>query len=200
MLIWASYVYVYVYYSHSQYLEPVTDSHTQGDAQTAPFDAILISFFTGREWVSGCWIRPLERFRYVLGNLYFALALNDISSPQVSQGWTSSLVLYLWKYLQYSTYCQIVVHKVSCLKLWTLRLYCLDILPEYPPLYQIQILKRLNNIAVNYIERSCASCILRISMDRSIDIFEKRKNRESCMGFVRISTILLYIGLRRLVQ
>ena len=187
MLIWASYVFVYVYYSHLQYLEPVTDSHTQGDAQTAPFDAILISFFTGREWVPGCWIRPLERFRYVLGNLYFASALNGISSPQVSPGWTSSLVLYLWKYLQYSTYCQIVIHKVSCLKLWILHLYC-------------QILKRLNSIAVIYIERSCASRILRISMDRSIDIFEKRKNRESCMGFVRISTILLYIGLRRLVQ
>ena len=75
----------------------------------------------------------------------------------------------------------IVVHKVLCLKLQTLRLYCLDILPEYPPLYQIQILKRLSSIAIIYIERSCANHILRILMDRIIDIFEKRKDLESFM-------------------
>ena len=37
-------------------------------------------------------------------------------------------------------------------------------------------------------------------MDRIIDIFVKRKNRESFMRFVHVLIILLYIGLRKLVQ
>ena len=37
-------------------------------------------------------------------------------------------------------------------------------------------------------------------MDRIIDIFVKRENRESFMRFVHILIILLYIGLRKLVQ
>ena len=33
-----------------------------------------------------CWIRCVERFRYVLGNFHFVLTLNDITLPQVRQG------------------------------------------------------------------------------------------------------------------
>ena len=59
---------------------------------------------------------------------------------------------------------------------------------------------RLSSIAIIYIERSYANCVLQVSMDRIIDISGKRKNRESFMRFVHVLTILLYIGLRRLVQ
>ena len=37
-------------------------------------------------------------------------------------------------------------------------------------------------------------------MDRIIDVFEKRKNRESFMQSVHVLIILLYIRLRRLIQ
>ena len=59
---------------------------------------------------------------------------------------------------------------------------------------------RLSSIAIIYIERSYANRILQVSMDRIIDIFGKRKNRESFMRFVHVLVILLYIGLRRSVQ
>ena len=59
---------------------------------------------------------------------------------------------------------------------------------------------RLNSITVIYIERSYANCILQVLMDRIIDIFGKRKNHESFMRSVHVLIILLYIGLRRLVQ
>ena len=59
---------------------------------------------------------------------------------------------------------------------------------------------RLISIAIIYIERSYANGILQVSMDRIIDIFEKRKNRGSFMRSVHVLIILLYIGLRRLVQ
>ena len=58
---------------------------------------------------------------------------------------------------------------------------------------------RLSSIATIYIERSYANCILQVSMDRVIDIFKKRKDRESFMRSVHV-VILLYNGLRRLVQ
>ena len=59
---------------------------------------------------------------------------------------------------------------------------------------------RLNSIAMIYIERSYANRSLQVSMDRIIDIFGKQKNHESFMQSVHVSIILLYIGLRRLVQ
>ena len=37
-------------------------------------------------------------------------------------------------------------------------------------------------------------------MDRIIDIFGKRKNRESFMRSVHVLIILLYTGLKRLIQ
>ena len=51
-----------------------------------------------------------------------------------------------------------------------------------------------------YIERSYANRSLQVSMDRINDIFGKQKNHESFMRSVHVSIILLYIGLRRLVQ
>ena len=59
---------------------------------------------------------------------------------------------------------------------------------------------RLSSIAIIYIERSYANRILQVSMDRIINIFVKRKNRESFMRSVHALISLLYIGLRRLVQ
>ena len=59
---------------------------------------------------------------------------------------------------------------------------------------------RLNSIAMIYIERSYANRSLQVSMDRIIHIFGKQKNHESFMRSVHVSIILLYIGLRRLVQ
>ena len=58
---------------------------------------------------------------------------------------------------------------------------------------------RLSSIAIIYIERSYANRILQESMDRIIDFFGKRKNRQSFMQSVHVLIILLYIGLGRLV-
>ena len=58
----------------------------------------------------------------------------------------------------------------------------------------------LCSIAIICIERSYANRILQVSMDRIIDVFEKRKNRESFMQSVHVLIILLYIRLRRLIQ
>ena len=59
---------------------------------------------------------------------------------------------------------------------------------------------RLSSIAIIYIERSYANSILQESMDRIIDFFGKRKNRQSFKQSVHVLIILLYIGLSRLVQ
>ena len=58
----------------------------------------------------------LGPFRYVLRNIYFGFASNDII---LSQGAASGLVLSQLKCLQYSiSFTIIVAHKVLCLKLW----------------------------------------------------------------------------------
>ena len=45
---------------------------------------------------------------------------------------------------------------------------------------------RLSSIAIIYLERSYANHILQVSMDRIIDIFGKRKNRDSFMLYVHV--------------
>ena len=59
---------------------------------------------------------------------------------------------------------------------------------------------KLSSIAIIHIERSFANRILQASMDRIIDIFVKRKNREPFVRSVHALINLLYISLRRLVQ
>ena len=59
---------------------------------------------------------------------------------------------------------------------------------------------RLSSTAIIYIERSYANRILQVLMDRIIDVFGKRKNCESFIGSVHVPIILLYSGLRRLLQ
>ena len=54
------------------------------------------------------------------------------------------------------------------------------------------------SLYVIYIERSLPH--FQILMDRIIDILWKGKNRESFVWSVHVLIILLYIGLRRLVQ
>ena len=53
----------------------------------------------------------------------------------------------------------------------------------------------LNSIAIIYIERFYANLILQVLMERIIDIFGKRKNREFFMRAVHALIILLYIRL-----
>ena len=53
------------------------------------------------------------------------------------------------------------------------------------------------SIATIYIERSYANRIFQVLMDRIIDIFRKRKNRESFMQTRRALIILLYIRFRK---
>ena len=48
----------------------------------------------------------------------------------------------------------------------------------------------LSRIAIMYIERSYANGILQVSMDRIIDVFEKRKNCESFVRYVLVLIIL----------
>ena len=59
---------------------------------------------------------------------------------------------------------------------------------------------RLSSIAIIYIKKYYANRILQLSMDRIIDFFVKRKNRESFMRCVHALIILLYICLRRLAR
>ena len=59
---------------------------------------------------------------------------------------------------------------------------------------------RLSSIAIICIERSYANRILQVSMDRIIDIFEKRKNCESFMQSVHVLIIFLYNGLGGMKQ
>ena len=56
---------------------------------------------------------------------------------------------------------------------------------------------RLNSVAIIYIERFYANLILQVLVERIIDIFGKRKNRESFMRAVHVLIILLYIRLTR---
>ena len=57
----------------------------------------------------------------------------------------------------------------------------------------------LSSITIVYIERSYANRILQVSMDVIIDVFGKRENCESFMGFVHVLITWLYVGLGRLV-
>ena len=58
---------------------------------------------------------------------------------------------------------------------------------------------RLSVIAIIYTGRSYVNRILQLLMDRIVDIFGKRKNRECFMRSVHVLIILLYSGLGRLV-
>ena len=49
-----------------------------------------------------------ETFQICLRKFVFCLSFERYHATQVCQGWILSLVLCLLKYLQYSTYCQIV--------------------------------------------------------------------------------------------
>ena len=57
---------------------------------------------------------------------------------------------------------------------------------------------RLSSIAIIYTERSCANRIFQVSMDRIIDIFGKRKNREFFMRSVHVGFHLWFLSLTSL--
>ena len=59
---------------------------------------------------------------------------------------------------------------------------------------------RLSSITIIHIQRSYANRIIQVLMDRIIDVIGKRKNYESFMRSVHVLIILLYDGLRKVVQ